>query len=267
MSAGPAAAPPVHYERDGAVARITLNRPDKLNAFNDQMVRDLAAALRRFDLDTDARAAVLCGAGRAFSAGADVRQRQARPAAELATLASPEGWDADSTQLLTRAVNWKPVVAAVHGYVLGMAVGLAVECEMIVAATDVKFQITETARGLSPTRYWELLCWRTGEGLATKAALEAAYIEAGEALGTRLIQYCVAPAALLPAAMEVAGRLADLPPGGIRATVRARRHRIREINERCRYDNELHKLHLSGDFAVSVAGFLGQSPDSRRPDR
>lgn len=256
MTSGGAAL--VRYERDGAVAMIILDRPAKLNSFTDQMVRDLAAALRRFDLDADARAAVLCGAGRAFSAGADVRERQGRPAAELATLPSPEAWDADSTQLMTRAVHWKPVVAAVHGYVLGMAVGLVLECELMVAATDVRFQVTETTRGLSPTRYWELLCWRAGEGFATRAALEARYIDASEALDARLVQRCVPPGEHVAAAAQLAGRLAGLPPGGIRAAVRARRHHIREINERCRYDNELHKLHLTGDFTASVAGFLGR---------
>ncbi len=251
------AAPLVRYERDGgAVATLVLNRPAKLNAFNDQMVRELASALRRFDLDDGARAAVLCGAGRAFSTGADVRERQGRPAAELATLPSPEAWDADSAQLMTRAVHWKPVVAAVHGYVLGMAVGLALECELTVAAADVKFQVTETARGLSPTRYWELLCWRAGEGFATRAALQAGYIEAGDALGACLVHRVVPPGEQIASAMELAGQLAGHPPGGIRAMVRARRHYIREINERCRYDNELHKLHLTSDFTASVAGFL-----------
>jgi enoyl-CoA hydratase/carnithine racemase len=259
-----AADPLVRYDRDGAVARITLNRPAKLNAFNDQMVRDLAAALRHFDLDDDARAAVLIGAGRAFSAGADVVQRQARPTGELAALASPEAWDADSSQLLTRAVHWKPVVAAVHGYALGMAFGLAIECEMIIAAWDVKFQVTETVRGLSPTRYWELLCWRTSEGFATRAALLAPWIEAGEALDAHLVQRCVAPDELWDAAAETAGRLADLPPGGIQAAVRARRHRIREINERCRYDNELHRLHLSQDFSASVSTFLARPHDDQK---
>jgi hypothetical protein len=65
------------------------------------------------------------------------------------------------------------------------------------------------------------------------------------------------------AASELAGRLAALPPGGIRATVRARRHHIREINERCRYDNELHRLHLTGDFAASVAGWLAAPPGEK----
>jgi len=66
----------VEYECSEHIATITLNRPDKLNAVNDDMVRQIAGALRRFDTDDEARIAILCGRGRAFSSGADVRQRQ-----------------------------------------------------------------------------------------------------------------------------------------------------------------------------------------------
>lgn len=248
----------VRYERDGSVARITLDRPQKLNAFTDQMVRDLAAALRRFDLDEAALAAVLTGAGRAFSSGADVRERQGRPAAELATLTSPEAWDADSTQLMTRAVHWKPVVAAVRGYVLGMAMGLAMECEVVVAADDARFQVTETPRGLAATRYWALLAWRCGEGFATMATLRSGFITAEEAVGASLIQRCVPTDQLDAEAGEMARWLAGLPPLALRALVRARRYKIRKINERARYDSEPHRLHLSPDFGASVGDFLAR---------
>lgn len=252
----------VLYELDGEVAKITLHRPEKMNAFNDQMVKELADILRKFDLDGNARAAVVIGEGRAFSTGADVKERQARPVEELATLPSPEGWDADSTQLFTRAIHWKPIVAAVHGYVLGMAFGMAIECEMIIASRDVKFQVTETLRSLSPTRYWELLCWRTNEGFATKAALAAEYISAEEALAVGLVHESVEPDELWSAAKRAADRLAGLPPGAVRATVRARRHHIRQINEHARYDNELHKLHLTKDFTQSVSGFVARAQNS-----
>ena len=69
----------VLYERDGQVARITLDRPHKLNAFSDDQVRALDAALERLDHDEEANVAILHGAGRAFSTGADVHQRQLRP--------------------------------------------------------------------------------------------------------------------------------------------------------------------------------------------
>src|SRR5467141_5277190 len=68
----------VEYACSNQVATLTLNRPDRLNAFSDDLVRHLADALRRFDLDPEAQVAVICGNGRAFSSGADVHQRQLR---------------------------------------------------------------------------------------------------------------------------------------------------------------------------------------------
>lgn len=256
----------VRYTREGRVAWITLNRPDKLNAFTDQMVRDLESTLRRFDLDDEARVAVLTGAGRAFSSGADVKERQARSPEEMAKLPSPEAWDADSTQLMTRSVNWKPVVAAVRGYALGMAMGLAMECELIVAAEDARFQVTETARGLAAARYWAQLAWRCGEGFATKVALTSAFVSAQEAKAVSLVQECVPADELEMAASRVAEQFAAIPPLAARALVRARRRRIRDINEWARYDSELHRLHLSRDFGASVGSFLQEHGSTARTD-
>ena len=114
----------VEYECGDHIATITLNRPDKLNAVNDDMVRQIAAALQRFDTDDEARIAILCGRGRAFSSGADVRQRQLRSREEFERYGGAQAPDASSHDLLLRTVNWKPVMAAVHGYVLGLALGL-----------------------------------------------------------------------------------------------------------------------------------------------
>src|SRR5216110_1731228 len=68
----------VNYERDGQVVTLTLNRPEKLNAFSDELVGVLSDAPHRFDTDDEAQIAILCGSGRAFSSGADVQQRQLR---------------------------------------------------------------------------------------------------------------------------------------------------------------------------------------------
>ena len=76
----------VAYERDGRIVTLALDRPGKLNAFNDELVVALGEALRRFDADPEAYVAVICGRGRAFSSGADVRQRQLRPREELERL-------------------------------------------------------------------------------------------------------------------------------------------------------------------------------------
>jgi len=123
----------VTYERTGQIAVITLNRPEKLNAFTDDVVRELAARMRQFDTDPEAFVAILRGAGRAFSSGADVQQRQLRTREELERLGGPSGEGARAGDILTRTVNWKPVIAAVHGYVFGMAVNVAFDCDLVVA--------------------------------------------------------------------------------------------------------------------------------------
>ena len=92
----------VEYAVADRIATITLNRPDKLNAVSDEVVAQLADALRRFDLDEEAEVAILNGKGRAFSSGADVRQRQLRSRDEFEKLGGPQGWGTNSADLLTR---------------------------------------------------------------------------------------------------------------------------------------------------------------------
>ena len=125
----------VDYECHDHIATIVLNRPEKLNAVSDEVVRQLMAAFRRFDADPDARVAILCGRGRAFCSGADVHQRQLRSREEFERLGGPQGHGANAGDLLFQAVNWKPVIAAVHGYVLGLGLGMVLDCDLVVAET------------------------------------------------------------------------------------------------------------------------------------
>src|SRR5579864_5125817 len=178
----------VEYESRDHIATITLNRPDKLNAVNDDMVRQISAALQRFDHDNDARVAILCGRGRAFSSGADVRQRQLRSREEFARHGGAQAQDASSHDLLLRAVNWKPVIAAVHGYVLGLALGLVLDCDLIVAESGTKFQVTETPRGLSGAKYWAILNFRGGGAFANDVALTGRFFTAEEARAANVIE-------------------------------------------------------------------------------
>jgi enoyl-CoA hydratase/carnithine racemase len=250
----------VEYVRTDDIATIWLNRPEKLNAFNDDLVRHLAEALRRFDLDPEARVAVLCGRGRAFSSGADVHQRQLRKREEFEALGGPQGWGANSADLFTRAVNWKPVIAAPHGYVMGLAVGIVLESDLIVAAAGTRFQITETPRGLGGARYWALMHFRGAATFALDVALTGRFFTAEEALAAGIVNRVAAEGRHLEAAYELAAAVAKNPPLSVRATVRTRRWYMDKLAREVTMQNAPLKLYLSEDFQEAARAFAEKRP-------
>ena len=255
----------VEYACSDHIATITLNRPDKLNAVNDDMVRQIAAALRQFDTDDDARIAILCGRGRAFSTGADVRQRQLRSREEFERYGGAQAPDASSHDLLLRAVNWKPVMAAVHGYVLGLALGLMLECDLIVAEEGTQFQVTETPRGLSGAKYWALLNFRGGGAFATDVALTGRFFTAEEARAANVIERVAPKGALDGHCARVGGRCGE-EPAARRAFRRCARGAayLEQLSREVLLQVNLAKLHLTEDFRRIRAA---PSPRSVRPVR
>src|SRR5260370_25005381 len=143
----------VEYACSNQVTTLTLNRPDRRNAFSDELVRHLADALRRFDLDPEAQVAIICGKGRAFSSGADVHQRQLRKREEFEEHGGPQGWGANSADLFTRSVNWKPGIAAPHGYATGLALGIVLEGDPLVAAAGPQFPGPDPHRAPGAPQY------------------------------------------------------------------------------------------------------------------
>ena len=187
------------------------------------MVRQIAGGTASsFDTDDDARIAILCGRGRAFSSGADVQQRQLRSREEFERYGGAQAQDASSHDLLLRAVNWKPVMAAVHGYVLGLALGLMLECDLIVAEEGTKFQVTETPRGLSGAKYWALLNFRGGGAFATDVSLTGRFFTAEEARAASVIER-VAPQGTLHGDRTRAGGGCGEEPAARRAIDRSAR--------------------------------------------
>ena len=245
----------VEYACSDRIATITLNRPDKLNAVNDDMVRSLAAALQRFDTDDDAWVAILCGRGRAFSSGADVQQRQLRSREEFMRHGGAQAQDASSHELFLRAVNWKPVISAVHGYVLGLALGLMLETDLIVAEAGTKLQVTETPRGLSGAKYWALLNFRGAGAFGTDVALTGRFFTAEEAHAAGVIERVAPTGQHMEAARELATQVAKNPPLGVRSTIRTRRWHLERLTREVLLQVNLAKLHLTEDFRESARAF------------
>ena len=250
----------VGYERQDQIVTLTLNRPEKLNAFNDELVMALDAALRRFDADADAHVAIIHGKGRAFSTGADVHQRQLRSREEFERLGGPQGFGAHAGDLLTHSVNWKPVVASAHGYVMGLAVGIVLESDLVVAEEGTQFQITETSRGLGAAKYWGLLQFRGAAAFGTEVALTGRFFTAEEAFAAGLINRVAPQGTHLEVARELAQEVAKNPPLSVRATVRSRRWYMDRIGRETAMQQAPMQLYLSEDFQEAARAFAEKRP-------
>jgi enoyl-CoA hydratase/carnithine racemase len=246
----------VTYERSDKIATLTLNRPEKLNAFSDDVVRELAARMREFDADQQAHVAILRGAGRAFSSGADVQQRQLRSREELVRLGGPQGEGARAGDILTRSVNWKPVIAAVHGYVFGMAVNMAFDCDLVVAEAGTRFQVTETPRGLGGARYWGLLDFVGAGAFGVEVALTGRVFTAEEALKANIISRVAPAGQFMQTATELAQAIARNPPLSVRSTVRTRRWYMAERARQTEMQQAALNLHLTEDFQEAARAFV-----------
>ena len=179
--------------RDG-VAFVTVNRPDKLNALNDQVVEELGQGAERIATDVAIRGAILTGAGpKAFVAGADI-----------ADLASQGPFDGKARALRGQAVLrrietcGKPVIAAINGYALGGGCELAMACHLRVAAETAKFGQPEVKLGIAPGYGGtQRLPRLVGKGVALQLILTGETIDAAEAHRIGLVNKVVAAADLL----------------------------------------------------------------------
>ncbi len=212
----------VAYERKGRLVYIMLNRPDALNAANDQLTEDLTAALTEFDRDEEGWVCIVHGAGRCFSGGRDVkmlagsigREHQIR---RMGPTYSPEG-------RLGRTINWKPVIAAVHGYCVGGLLGFALECDLIVASEDAQFCFGEVKRGMPGSRVWARLQYWMPSKIATEMILTGDNYPATQLHSLGMINRLVPQGQHLRAAEELAQKILTLPPLAVRSGVRMTRY-------------------------------------------
>lgn len=167
------------------IAWITLNRPDKRNALNDQLISDLKIAVGRAEADKDVRVVVIRGAGKDFCAGADLSQLQKLSGATVLDNLE-DASDFAALMLQLRKLR-KPVIAAVHGRALAGGAGLASACDLVIAARSASFCYTEVRigfvpaivtaiarRNLSEKRAFEILC--TGRALTADEAERIGFI-------------------------------------------------------------------------------------------
>ncbi|BBL79696.1 2-(1,2-epoxy-1,2-dihydrophenyl)acetyl-CoA isomerase [Rubrobacter xylanophilus] len=200
------------YEKSGAVATISLNRPDRLNAFDGAMHRELHAALDEAAADEGVRCLVLRGEGRGFSAGADLKSEDLR---------REDGDPPDLGEYLRKSYSVtvtkmvemeKPIVAALHGPVYGAGVGVALACDMRVAAESARFSVAFIKIGLMPDAGVSFFLPRVvGLGRAMEMSMLGEEVDAEEAHRIGLVNRVVPDERLREEAAGLARRLAALP--------------------------------------------------------
>ena len=245
--------------KPGAVARITLNRPDRLNSFTVQMHEELRDALEKLG---DARVVVLTGAGRGFCAGQDLNDRAVAP-----------GQKVDLGETVTQCWNPlirtltslpQPVIAGVNGVAAGAGANIALACDIVVAAKSAKFIQSFSAIGLIPDSGGTWVLPRlVGQARALGLALTGEPLPAQQAAAGGLIWKAVDDATLDAEVDAIADKLASLPPLGLAAIKDMIRtswqYSLDEELER--QAGTMRRLGFTEDYREGVAAFL----EKRKP--
>jgi 2-(1,2-epoxy-1,2-dihydrophenyl)acetyl-CoA isomerase len=248
------------FSLEDGVARLTLARPERLNAFNLRMQQELHDAYERIDA-AEVRVLLVTGAGRAFCSGVDLADRKPLPAGEKHDLgASLEA----KNPLIARLHRFPfPVVCAVNGVAAGMGASLALACDIVLAARGASFVLAFTRIGLMPDcgASW-FLARRAGVARAMAASLLGERIDAPQAEQWGLVWKCVADEALAAEAEALVARLAAGPTLAYARTKQA----ILAACERP-LDDILalesagqRELGRSDDYAEGVQAFLDKRP-------
>lgn len=198
-------------ETRGRVGLITLNRPQAMNALNNQLMRELMDALANFDTDENIGVMVITGNEKAFAAGADIK--------EMADKTIHQMMDSDHIAVFGRIRTiQKPVIAAVSGWALGGGFEVALSCDMIIASDSAKFGLPEINLGVIPgAGGTQRLIRAVGKALAMEMILNDRKINAQEALQYGLVNRVVPVSDYLDEAMKLADEIAGRAPLAIRA--------------------------------------------------
>jgi 2-(1,2-epoxy-1,2-dihydrophenyl)acetyl-CoA isomerase len=242
-------------EQADGVARVTLNRPDRLNSFTGQMHEELRAALAQA---AQARVVILTGAGRAFCAGQDLNERSVasgdRPVDLGVTVET--GWNPLIKML---GAMPQPVIARVNGVAAGAGANVALACDLVVAARSAKFIQSFSAIGLIPDSGGSWILPRlVGQARAMGLALTGEPLAAEKAEEWGLVWKCVDDATLDQEVDALAAKLASLPPLGldaIKSIIRSTWGRTLDEELHLQRD-EMRRLGFTEDYREGVAAFL-----------
>jgi enoyl-CoA hydratase len=246
---------------DGAVARLTLERPQALNALNRAMAAALESALERLERSTDAVVVIVSGSGRAFCAGNDITEMPGLTVAEAETLS--RRW-----QLIMDRFGYLPqvTIAAVHGYALGGGCMLAAAQDLRIADASARFGLPEVTLGFNPSYGIARLLDLLGGAHARDLLLTGRTIDAAEALAMGLVMRVVADGALEEAAAALAAGIARHPRAGLAAT-KAVVAEIRAGRPGTEAQAYAAALRSDEDARARIAAFTHRKQKGAEPDR
>ena len=248
------------FDRDGQVATLTLNRPEKRNAISTPMIDDLFAALSAVEADKSVRVVILTGAGKAFCSGMDLETLQA-----LAKQ-TPEQNLADSRRMakmfhLVYSFP-KPLITAVNGAAIAGGCGLATLSDFTLAVPEAKFGYTEVRIGFIPALVSVMLRRQVGEKHARDLLLSGRIIDAAEAFRLGLVTEITPPDGLMKRAREVANTLLEASPTSLALTkhllLRYDEEQLRRELELATQENA--QIRATDDFREGLASFLEKRP-------
>jgi 2-(1,2-epoxy-1,2-dihydrophenyl)acetyl-CoA isomerase len=244
------------FEVENGIARLTLNRPDKLNSFNTQMHGEVRQALSSIP-ESGARVLVLTGAGRGFCAGQDLGDRAVAPGSQGVDLGESLEKRYNPLVLALRDLRM-PVIAAVNGVAAGAGANIALACDIVIAARSASFVQAFSKLGLIPDSGGTWFLPRlVGDARAMGLALLGNKLPAEQAAAWGLIWQCVEDAELAPTVDAMAKQFAVAPTRGLAATKNAlRRSWQNTFKDQLDLELELQReLGRSGDYAEGVAAF------------
>jgi len=237
------------------VAVITLNRPAVRNAMNRELSGALMDALQRVGADADIRVAVITGAGRTFSAGADLKER-AQSGGRAADASASSIVETSRTGGFSTLTIQKPLLAAVDGYCLAAGFELALLCDMRICTPEARFGLPEITRGFFPGGGGPQRLMRAiPQAMAMEMILTGDAIDAATALRVGLVSRVVPADELLPTARDIAQRIASHAPLAVRAAKEVARSALDET------------LEQALRFGSTLRWIIGQTEDAREGPR
>jgi methylglutaconyl-CoA hydratase len=256
---------PVLYQSQPPAVLLTMNRPEKRNALNRQLIVDLRQAFERAHDDAAARCVILTGAGPAFCAGMDL--------AELsATLDQPNEaelvqQDAERLSELYDLIYTlpKPTIAAVNGPAVAGGAGLVTVCDLAIAASDAKIGYPEVRRGLVAAMVMPHLLRHVGERTARELLLVGDVLDAHEAWRVGLVNDTVDGESLMPTCLEMARKLAESGPEALARTKELLRRFRQEPPDRRAAARGSADARLTVESKEGLRAFLEKRPVPWRP--